>query len=147
VLPFCHITLKAKKPVSREKIPDVCRTWGDWIKVRRVELKLSKCQLAVKINVSDSTIYLWEKNRVQPSLAQIPRIIEFLGRDPFEKKAEDLGDNIREYRRVHGLSQKILAEQFGVDETTIAGWESGKHRPTKKLIDRIKKIGRIELLT
>ena len=104
-------------------------------------MKLSKRQLAVKLNVSDCTIYLWEKNRVEPSLAQIPRIIEFLGRDPFEKRMEGLGDKIREYRRIHGLSQKRLAEQLGVDETTVAGWENGKHRPTKELIDRIRKMG------
>ena len=46
-----------------------------------MELKLSKRQLAVRLNVSDLTIYLWEKNRVDPSLAQVPRIIEFLGLD------------------------------------------------------------------
>jgi len=136
-LPFCHITLKTKKPVSGEKIPDVCRTWGDWIKVRRVELKLTKRQLAGKINVSDLTIYLWEKNRVDPSLAQVLRIIEFLGRDPFEKKAENLGDRIREYRRVHGLTQKMLAEQLAVDETTLATWEQGRHKPSKRLQESI----------
>ena len=38
-LPFYHLTLKAQKPVSREKYPDRCRTWGDWIKCRRLDLK------------------------------------------------------------------------------------------------------------
>jgi transcriptional regulator with XRE-family HTH domain len=137
VLPFCHITLKAKKPVSREKYPDICRTWGDWIKVRRLDLKLTKRQLSLKLNVSDLTIYLWEKNRVGPSLAQIPRIIEFLGRDPFEKKAENLGDRIWHYRRVHGLSQKKLVGQLGVDQTTLAGWERGKHQPSKRLLAKL----------
>jgi len=135
-LPFCHITLKAKKPVSREKYPDICRTWGDWIKVRRLDLKLTKRQLSLKLNVSDLTIYLWEKNRVEPSLAQIPKIIEFLGRDPFEKKTENLGEKLREYRRIHGLTQKKLAERLGVDETTVAGWERGKHQPAKQLLAR-----------
>jgi len=136
-LPFCHLTLKAKKPVHREKYPDTCRTWGDWIKCRRLDLKLTKFQLSLKLNVSDLTIYLWEKNRVKPSLAQIPKIIEFLGNDPFEKETENLGDKIREYRRVHGLTQKKLAEQLGVDQTTLAGWERGKHRPTKRLSEKI----------
>jgi len=107
------------------------RTWGDYIKVRRLDLKLNKAQLSLKLNVSDLTIYLWEKNRVEPSLAQIPKIIEFLGRDPFEKEIENLGDKIREYRRVHGLSQKKLAELLGVDQTTVAGWERGKHKPIR----------------
>ena len=101
-------------------------------------MKLTKRQLSLRFHVDDTTIYLWEKNRIKPSLAQIPKIIEFLGRDPFEKEAENLGDRIREYRRVHGLSQKKLAEQLGIDQTTLAGWEKGEHRPTKKLLDKIK---------
>jgi transcriptional regulator with XRE-family HTH domain len=134
------LTLKAKKPVHREKYPDTCRTWGDWIKTRRLDLRLTKAQLSLKLNVSDITVYLWEKNRVKPSLAQIPRIIEFLGNDPFKKKVESLGDKVREFRRVRGLSQKKLAERLGVDPMTLARWEKGKHRPTKKLLDKINPI-------
>lgn len=117
------------------------RTWGDWIRARRIDLRLTKRQLSLKLNVSDLTIYLWEKNKIKPSLAQIPKIIEFLGRDPFEKKAESLGDKIREYRRVHGLSQKKFAKQLGIDPTTLAAWEKGEHQPSEKylggLINRI----------
>jgi transcriptional regulator with XRE-family HTH domain len=112
------------------------RTWGDYIKVRRLDLKLNKAQLSLKLNVSDLTIYLWEKNRVEPSLAQIPKIIEFLGRDPFETAAESLGDRIRECRRVHGLSQKKLAQLLKIDQSTIGNWEKGEHQPTKRLIDK-----------
>jgi len=68
-------------------------------------------------------------------LAQIPKIIEFLGRDPFEKSPENLGDQIREYRRVHGLTKKKLAEQLGIDLSTLAGWERGEHRPTKRNLE------------
>jgi transcriptional regulator with XRE-family HTH domain len=137
VLPFCHITLKTKKPVSREKYPDFMRTWGDWIKVRRLDLKLTKRQLSLRFNVSDVTIYLWEKNRVKPSLAQIPKIIEFLGRDPFEKKTENLGERIREYRRVQGLTQKKLARLIGIDQSTIGSWERGEHQPSKRFHERL----------
>jgi len=73
-------------------------------------------------------------------LAQIPNIIEFLGWDPFEKKTEDLGEKLREYRRVHGQSQNKLASLLGIDQTTLAGWERGEHRPTKILLDKINPI-------
>jgi len=134
------LILKAKKPVHREKYPDICRTWGDWIKCRRLDLKLSKHQLSLRLYVSDITIYLWERNRVDPSLAQIPKIIKFLGWDPFEKETENLGDRLREYRRIHGLTQKKLAEQLGVDPTTLAGWETGKRRTSKRFIDKISSL-------
>jgi len=103
-------------------------------------LRLTKRQLSLRFHVDDTTIYLWERNIVQPSLAQIPKIIEFLGRDPFEKEAENLGDRIREFRRVHGLSQKKLANLLGVDQATLAGWESRDHQPTKKLFSKLASV-------
>ena len=84
-------------------------------------MKLTKRQLSFNLNVSDVTIYLWERNKARPSLTQIPRIIEFLGQYPFKKKAENLGEKLREYRRIHGLTQQKLAERLGVDETTVGG--------------------------
>jgi len=137
VLPFCHLTLQARKPVHREEYPDFLRTWGDHIKTRRLDLKLTKRQLSLRFNVDDVTIYLWEKNRVKPSLAKIPKIIEFLGHDPFEKKTENLRDRIREYRRVHGLTQRNLAKQLGVNQTTVAGWERGEHSASKRLLNKL----------
>jgi len=113
------------------------RTWGDHIKARRLDLKLTKRQLSLRFHVDDTTIYLWERNKVRPSLAQIPKILEFLGQDPFEKEAENLGDKIREYRRVHGLTQKKLAERLGVDETTVAAWERDEHVPIKRFRDKL----------
>jgi len=114
------------------------RTWGDYIKVRRLDLKLTKRQLSLRLNVSDLTIYLWERNKVRPSLAQIPKIIEFLGRDPFEKETDNLAERIKDFRRICGLSRKRLAEQLGINLSTLEGWETGKHQPTKKLLDKIK---------
>jgi len=140
-LPFCYLTLRAKKPVHREKYPDICRTWGDWIKTRRLDLKLTKRQLSLKFHVDDTTIYLWERNKVRPSLAQISEIIEFLGKDPFEKKSENLSDKIKAYRQAHGLSQTAFAKMLSVNPSTLAGWERGDHRPTKRLLDHMKQIG------
>jgi len=139
-LPFCHLTLTAKKPVHREKYPDRCRTWGDWIRTRRIDLNLTKKQLSLNLHVDDTTIYLWEKNKIRPSPSQIPKIIEFLEHDPFEKNVEKMGDKIREYRRVHGLTQRKLAEQLGIDKTTVGYLERGEHQPTKNLLEKIKSV-------
>jgi DNA-binding transcriptional regulator YiaG len=88
-------------------------------------LKLTKRPLSLNLNVSDITIYLWERNKVRPSLAQIPKIIEFLGYDPFKSKAESLADKLKAYTRVHGLSEKKFADMLRVDQATLAGWERG----------------------
>lgn len=103
-------------------------------------MKLSKRQLSLRINVDDVTIYLWEKNRVRPSLAQIPKIIEFLGYYPYEPAPEGLGEEIIAFRRRHGLSQKKLARLLGIDPSTIAHWERGKNQPTKRLLDKLLSI-------
>ena len=77
---------------------------------------------------------------MRPSLAQIPKIIEFLGLDPFETHSKNLADKIKAYRRVRGVSQKKLAELLGVNQTTLAGWEKGRHQPTKRLLDKLFRI-------
>jgi len=103
-----------------------------------LDLKLTQKEVAERLSVNKTTVQFWENNRVKPSLAQFPKIIEFLGQDPFEKKAENLGDKIQEYRRVHGLTQEKFAVQLGIDQTTLAGWESGEHQPTKRLLNKLK---------
>lgn len=103
-------------------------------------MDLTKRQLSLNLNVSDVTIYLWEKNKVQPSLAQIPKIIEFLGHDPFEAEARSLAEQIKNYRRLHGLSQKKFSQILGVDQSTLASWERRIHQPTRKLHEKFASI-------
>ena len=92
------------------------------------------------MGVNKDTIRFWENSQAKPSLAKIPKIIEFLGNDPFEKETQALGDIILEYRRIYGLTQKKLAEQLGVDPTTLAGWEKGEHRPTRQPLDKLTSL-------
>ena len=101
-------------------------------------MKLTKAQLSLNLNVSDITIYLWEHNRVQPSFAQIPKIIEFLGHDPFEAEVGNLAEKLKNYRRVHGLSQKVFSEMLGVDQSTLSSWERGIHQPTRKQLEKLR---------
>lgn len=41
----------------------------------------------------------------------------------------------RSLREAAGLTQRELADAVGVDRTTIAHWESGRHTPNGKLLD------------
>lgn len=40
-----------------------------------------------------------------------------------------IGDNIRKYRKAKNLTQQDLANEIGVHEATIRGYESGKYTP------------------
>ena len=92
------------------------------------------------IGVEETSVYNWENNRSKPKVYLLPKIIEFLGYIPFEVPSKTIGDRIKSYRKEHGLSQRKLARLLGVDQTTIRDWESGKHKPIKKLLKRISEI-------
>ena len=49
-------------------------------------------------------------------------------------------EQLRTYRRMHGLSKERLAERLGVDKTTIWRWESGRSRPREGLRERIEAV-------
>jgi len=75
----------------------------------------------------------WETNRVAPALRFLPKIIEFLGYDPgVGSQPRCLSGELKAHRRKLGLSRKKLAALIGTDESNLAGWETGRHQPTKK---------------
>jgi len=78
-----------------------------------------------------------EKNRVEPSISFIPKIIDFLGYSPFETEQSSLGAQIITFRRIHGLSQKKIASLIGIDSTTIGSWERDEHKPSKELLEKL----------
>lgn len=100
-------------------------------------MKLLQKEVAEKIGVDETSIYYWENNRVKPSLPFIPKIIEFLGYIPFNTKFNNLRDQIITYRRLHGLTQKKLANLLRIDMTTIGHWERGEHWPSKQLLNKL----------
>ena len=48
-----------------------------------------------------------------------------------------MGEKIKEYRERLGLSQAELAEEIGVDRSSVSLWESGKTMPTIKNLRRL----------
>jgi DNA-binding XRE family transcriptional regulator len=73
-----------------------------------------------------------------PYYTYLPKIINFLGYPPplFDKEIDKFIEKIKFYRLTHGLSQENFAKLIGVDKTTVAKWELGKHMPLKKLVER-----------
>lgn len=135
-LPFCHLTLKAPKPLP-PNYPLQIKSLGDHIKKKRLDLKIFQKEAAKKIGVDETTIWFWENNRVEPSISYIPKILEFLGYIPFKAKHDSLGEKIIAFRRIHGLSQKKLASLIGIDSTTIGSWERDEHKPIKTHLSKL----------
>jgi DNA-binding XRE family transcriptional regulator len=80
-LPFCHITLKAQKPLP-SAYPQTLKTLGDHLRKRRLDLKLLQKEVAQRLGVGESSVYNWENNLTKPALRYIPKIVKFLGYVP-----------------------------------------------------------------
>ena len=129
-MPFCHVTLKGPKPLP-PKYNKYLHSLGHHIRKKRLDLRLFQTEVAEQIGVSESTIYNWESNETSPSIRYLPLIIQFLGFNPFPAAAS-LPDRLKLCRKLLGLTQRAMAWRLGVDPTTLAKWERGRSRPTKK---------------
>jgi transcriptional regulator with XRE-family HTH domain len=133
----CHFTLLAKRPPSRA-YPVSLHTMGDHIRKRRLDVRLLQKDVAGVLGVDTMTVNNWERNRCQPRLYLFPKIIQFLGYDPFPTNGEPtLGEAIKAYRLMHGLSQNKLAKVLRIDPTTLARWEKGRGKPRAPLKNQL----------
>ena len=122
-MPFCSLTLTAKKP---SKTPENPKTIGEHIKKRRLEMALTQAQLARRLSVSECTITGWKKNRSNPTSRCFPTMVELSGYISQLSTAPTLGQKMVQYRRRRGINQETMAEQLGVDPTTLGRWDRGE---------------------
>jgi transcriptional regulator with XRE-family HTH domain len=127
-LPFCKISLKVAKPTPYPQEP---QTLGDHFKKRRYDLSLFQKEVALRLSVNVYTIRKWENNKTTPAVCYLPRIIEFLGYDPFPPP-QCFGEEIAAVRRRLGISQKRLAKKLRMDEATLARVERGASKAKGK---------------
>ena len=105
---------------------------GEHLKKRRLQLRLSQADVAKIFEVCEDSITGWENGRSIPQIQYYPKLIEFLGYNPFPIKTDTLGGRIKKYRIENGLSHKKLGEKIGVDASTISAWEENEHIPNAK---------------
>jgi DNA-binding transcriptional regulator YiaG len=137
-LPFCHLRLRAKKPVNKG-YPRELKTIGDHIRKRRLDLGLLQKGVALLICVDKTTIMNWERGHREPAIWALPGIIQFLGYVPFEL-GHTLPEQLMGYRKIRGLSRKKLARILGVDEGTLWRWETGRRRPQGEYARRVRAL-------
>ena len=130
------ITLSAHKPPEKA-YPKTLVTLGDHIRKRRLDLKLLQKDVGELFGVTESTLWNWENGYSDPQLRFIPRIINFLGCDPFVPLPESIGDRLLKYRKSNGVSQKELAKRIGIDPTTLSRLERGTARTHAHIMERV----------
>ena len=138
-LPFCHVSLKAQKP-NDIKYPQTLNTLGDHLRKKRLDLELLQKEVASQIGVDEITICNWEMQRTAPTLSHIPKVLGFLGYMPLTAHPESLGQKLVTFRRVRGVSQKAMARRLKVDPTTLARWERGERKPSRKLVKKVEAL-------
>lgn len=130
---------------------------GAKLRTRRFELGLNQVQAAVKLGVSKAGLSTWECGKRCPSWTLHPRIVEYLGFDPFENPTmgTSLGNTTR-YNAI--LSSKVpltfgqkllksrveskktahvIAKELGVNPRTLHSWENGSRQPSPDSMRRI----------
>jgi len=80
-LTICEIELVAKKPLPKG-FPINPISMGDYIKQYRIAHGYTAFEIALELEVYDSTIYKWEYGQSKPKPKNIKKIIEFMGYDP-----------------------------------------------------------------
>jgi len=156
MLPFCDRTVSvARKDVA----PVWTRSWpiakepttlGQHLKKKRFTDGLRQKQIAAKLGVSARTLSLWECDRIVPAWEYQPRLIAYLGFDPFDgltpgkpkgnetsgvaflspSAPATIGQKIKEFRLKSKKTLKQLAEEWGVSVKTLWGWETDRCQPS-----------------
>ena len=158
MLPFCDrsITVARKNvaPVWTRSFPIAKEptTLGQHLKKKRFTAGLRQKQIAVKLGVSARTLSLWECDRIVPAWAFQPRLITYLGFDPFtdltpgKVKSNETscvaflapnapattGEKITQRRLKLKKTRRQLASDLGVSVKTLWGWETDRWQPTPK---------------
>jgi DNA-binding transcriptional regulator YiaG len=90
MLPFCerviHISRDKYLPSDNRgiQVPKVPTTIGGHLRRRRLQLKIFQPEAARRLKVSQVSLSRWERDTVIPTAPHHPRLIKYLGYNPFE---------------------------------------------------------------
>jgi transcriptional regulator with XRE-family HTH domain len=116
------------------------RVIGEHIKKRRLELKLLQSEVAKILDVCEDTMTGWENSRSRPLVYHYPKIIQFLGYNPFPSDTSTLGGRIKQYRTEKGITQEALGRLLLVNESTIFHWEKNIHLPSPTKLKSLENL-------
>jgi transcriptional regulator with XRE-family HTH domain len=158
MLPFCERRLTLPRtdvaPVWTRSFPIAKEptTLGQHLKKKRFLAGVRQREAAVKLGVSCRTLSLWECDRIYPSWVFQPRLITYLGYDPFtnptlgspkrnepsdvaflsSEASASIGQKIKQYRLKSRKTRLQFASELGVSMKTLWGWETNRWQPSPK---------------
>ena len=135
---FYEISFKTLKPKSKA-YPTELRTVGDHICKKRIDLGLSRSDLAKLLGTTQTRVWVWENYEALPKTTLYPKVIEFLGYDPLFDDSRTLKAKIENYKRKHGLSNTNLAKRIGISYPLLLSFVNDR-KIGKKSIQIIQKF-------
>ena len=96
-----------------------------------MDLGLRQSDVVDRIGVWTSTINYWENNHFNPDVAYVPKLVAFLGYDPFGPTPTSFPLQLKAARIAAGLTRRQLAARLKVHPGTVAEWERGEARPVR----------------
>ena len=96
-----------------------------------MDLGLRQADVARTIGVWTSTINYWENNHFNPEVRYVPKVVAFLGYDPFGPPPASFSLQLKAARIAAGRTRRQLAARLMVHPGTMAEWERGETRPLK----------------
>jgi site-specific DNA recombinase len=123
-----------------KKYPAHPQTIGEQLLKRRLDLKLFQKDVAKQLGVTTDCITLWEKGNTTPQVKHAPKIIQFLGFNPYVVEGQSLGARVKTYRYLNGLSHKKLGKILDMDGGTISRWETGVFIPDGQTQTRLEEL-------
>ena len=132
------MSFKTPKPKSKAYLREL-RTVGDHICKKRIDLGLSRSDLAKTLGTTQTRVWVWENYETLPKMTLYPKVIEFLGYDPLFDNSGTLKAKIKNYRRRHGLSNMKLAKRIGISYPLFLKFTNDK-KIGEKSIQMIQKF-------
>jgi transcriptional regulator with XRE-family HTH domain len=114
---------------------------GLHIKQHRHKLRISQRKVSLLLGVDDEAVMCWETGINQPQIQYVPKIIEFLGYNPYAHlETKTFGGKIKFFRLTNGLSYRNLAKVLGSDMGRVAMWEKNKRTPKEPRLSQLLEI-------
>ncbi|HOE95378.1 MAG TPA: helix-turn-helix transcriptional regulator [Candidatus Sumerlaeota bacterium] len=118
---------------------------GPLLRRRRVDLGQTLEEASQELGVCHQTLYKWEHGIRPPHLQLYPRIVTYLGYEPWPEDRLSFGARLRLARLRLGLSRQHLAERLGISWSAYERWEDGKitqvHARERRLLMEFLKTG------
>jgi DNA-binding XRE family transcriptional regulator len=166
MLPFCDRVVSVPRndvaPVWTRSFPIAKEptTLGQHLRKKRFLTGTRQSEAAQKLGVSRRTLSVWETDRVYPAWAFQPRLITYLGYDPFNNPtlgrpkgnetscvailspdaAVTLGQTLKQHRLKLRKTRKQTASELGVSVKTLWGWEKDRREPAAQSQKQIAKF-------